>query len=182
MSAEQISTSILITFYRAFSDHYPLTAGSFSEDSEEWTEEEEPLSPAPEPEYPALSPGHTRTRSMPDEGNKELSVNHAHSRSDIIADSPDVQARHEALHKLATFFHSPKPEEPAAAGHAEPETSSVLVKEEEVPIRTEPETSPVLVKEEEEVPLPADTSTQDFDLKDLIILPPPDLYADFTDE
>jgi len=29
---------------------------------------------------------------------------------------------------------------------------------------------------------PADTSTQDFDLKDLIILPPPDLYADFTDE
>ncbi|XP_034387655.1 uncharacterized protein LOC117730186 isoform X2 [Cyclopterus lumpus] len=146
------------------SNHFPITVESFSDDSEEWTaDDEEPLTPAPEPEYPLVSTDHARTLATPDVGNNELSLNHAHSRSDISTDDHDVQARHQALHKLATFFHSPKPKEPAAASH------------------TEPETSPVLVKEEE-VPLPAATSTQDFDLTDMIILPPPDLYADFTVE
>ncbi|XP_068569072.1 FYN-binding protein 1-like [Cebidichthys violaceus] len=97
------------------SNHYPLSAESFTDDSEEWTgDDEEPLSPAPDPEYPTLPIGHNRTLSMPDMGNKDLSVNHVHSQSDISADGPNVQARQEALQKLATFFRSPKPEKPAA--------------------------------------------------------------------
>ncbi|XP_068448894.1 FYN-binding protein 1 [Clinocottus analis] len=121
-------------------------------------------------------------QSLSVKGNKDLSVNHSHSRSDISADGPNVHARHEALHKLATFFHTPKPEKPAAS-RPEPETSPVLVKEEEVPFHAEPETSPVLVKEEDN-PLQAAASTQevDLDITDLIILPPPDLYADFSVE
>ncbi|KAK9518981.1 hypothetical protein VZT92_021744 [Zoarces viviparus] len=147
------------------SNHYPMSAESFTDDSEEWTgDDEEPLSPAPEPEYSTVSIGHNRTLSMPDMGNKDLSVNHVHSQSDISADGPNVQARHEALQKLAIFFHSPKPEKPAASG-------------------TEPETSPVLVTEED-VSLSEAGSTQemDSDVADMIILPPPDLYADLSFE
>ncbi|XP_031724302.1 FYN-binding protein 1 [Anarrhichthys ocellatus] len=165
------------------SNHYPISAESFTDDSEEWTgEDEEPLSPAPEPDYPMVSIGHNRMLSMPDMGNKDLSVNHVHSQSDISADGTNVQARHEALQKLATFFHSPEPEKPAASG-TKPETSPVLLDVEEVPLDTEPETSPVLVTEEE-VSLPQAGSTQemDFDVTDMIIFPPPDLYADLTFE
>ncbi|XP_051232880.1 FYN-binding protein 1 isoform X1 [Dicentrarchus labrax] len=144
------------------SNHYPLSAESFSDDSEEWTgDDDETLSPPPETAAPM---GHTRTLSMPDMGNKDLSVNHQHSRSETSSDGS--QARHEALQKLATFFHSPKPAEPAASS-TEPE----------------PETSPVLVKEEA-VHLPVAVSTQemDFDQTDILILPPPLLYADLTVE
>ncbi|XP_077963864.1 uncharacterized protein LOC120814275 isoform X2 [Gasterosteus aculeatus] len=128
------------------SNLYSMSAETFSYDSDEWSgDEEEPLSPALEPEALLTSNGHTRTLSMPDMGNKELSVSHAHSCSDIIADGPNVQARHEALQKLATFFHSPKLEEAA----------------------TRPEVS----------------STQEMDfVSDMIILPPPDLYADLSVE
>ncbi|XP_044054216.1 arginine-glutamic acid dipeptide repeats protein isoform X2 [Siniperca chuatsi] len=142
------------------SNHYPLSAESFTDDSEEWTgDDDEPLSPAPDTADPLAPMGHTRTLSMPDMGNKDLSVIHQHSHSDISAEGSDVQARHEALQKLATFFHSPKPVEPAAS--------------------TEPETSPVLVKEEAVHP-PEASST--FAQTDMLILPPPDLYADLTME
>ncbi|XP_028443404.1 proline-rich protein 36 [Perca flavescens] len=141
------------------SNHYPISAGSFSDDSEEWTgDDDDPISPTSETADPLAPMGHTRTLSMPDMGNKNLSVNHQHSQSDL-ADGPLVQARHEALQKLTTFFHSPKPVEPAASS-------------------TEPETSPVLVKENA-VSLSEASSTQemDFDQTDMPILPPPDLYA-----
>ncbi|XP_029285339.1 uncharacterized protein LOC115006881 [Cottoperca gobio] len=106
--------------------------------------------------------GHTRTLSVPYIVNKDLSINHQHSQSDISADGTHVKARHEALQKLATFFHSPKPVEPAASS-------------------PDPETSPVAVKEEE-VLVPEASSTQeiDFDPNVMLILPPPDLYADLT--
>ncbi|XP_042339897.1 uncharacterized protein LOC121941217 isoform X2 [Plectropomus leopardus] len=147
------------------SNHYPLSAESFEDDSEEWTgDDEEPVSPATQPADPLAPISHTRALSMPDMDmvNKELIVNHQHSQSDLSAGGTHVQARHEALQKLATFFHAPKAVEPAAS--------------------TEPETSPVLVKEEA-APLPEAASTQDFDLDntDMLILPPPDLYADFTE-
>uniref|UniRef100_UPI0037E95F5B FYN-binding protein 1 isoform X2 n=1 Tax=Semicossyphus pulcher TaxID=241346 RepID=UPI0037E95F5B len=153
------------------SNHYPLSAESFSDDSEDWTgDDDEPLTPPPQTEDPLALASHTRTLSMPDMGNKDLNVNHQHSHSDISADGTHVQARHEALQKLATFFHSPKPVEPAAS--------------------TEPETSPAPVKEEEEAaaaapPPEAEASvTQEVDIEqpDLFILPPPDLYADLSME
>ncbi|XP_026160733.1 proteoglycan 4 isoform X3 [Mastacembelus armatus] len=146
------------------SNGYPLSTGSFTDDSEEWTgDEDDPLSPAPETVNPLAPVGHNRTISMPDMGNKDLSISHQHSRSDIHTDGAHIQARHEALQKLATFFRSPKPVEPAAS--------------------TEPQTSPVHVQEAAVHP-PQASSTQemDFDHPDMLILPPPDLYADLTME
>lgn len=147
------------------SNHYPLSAESFTDDSEEWTgDDDEPLSPPPGTADPSAPMGHFRTLSMPDMGNKDLSINHQHSHSDISADGSNIQAKHEALQKLATFFHSPKPVEPAASS-------------------TEPETSPVL-ETEEAVHLAEASSTQEMDFEqiDTLILPPPDLYADLIAE
>ncbi|XP_069378459.1 FYN-binding protein 1 isoform X2 [Paralichthys olivaceus] len=146
------------------SNRYPLSAGSFSDDSEEWTgDEDENLSPVHEPADPFAPVGHTRTLSMPDMGNKDLSIVHQHSHSDISAEGSHIQARHEALQKLATFFHSAKPVEPASSNN-ELETSRVLVKQEAV-----------------ELPDVSETAELNFD-PDSLILPPPDLYADFTTE
>ncbi|TKS74908.1 FYN-binding protein [Collichthys lucidus] len=51
------------------SNHYPTSAESFTDDSEEWTgDEEEPLTPAAETADPLASVGHSRTLSMPDMG------------------------------------------------------------------------------------------------------------------
>ncbi|KAM3619884.1 uncharacterized protein V6R79_015213 [Siganus canaliculatus] len=144
------------------SDHYPVSPGSFSDDSEEWTgDDDEPLSPAPGT-FPLIPTGHTRTLSMPDMGVKDVSINHQHSHSDINPDGSHNQARHEALHKLATFFYAPKPVEPPAS--------------------TEPGTNPALVKEEAAYQ-PEAAAGPDLDLdQSEIILPPPDLYADMTVE
>ncbi|XP_069006696.1 FYN-binding protein 1 isoform X1 [Embiotoca jacksoni] len=146
------------------SNHYPLSAESY--DSEEWPiddDDDEPLSPSSGTADPFAQMGHTRTLSEPDMGNKDLSINHQHNHSDISANGSHIQARHEALQKLATFFHSPKPVE---------STASI----------TEPETIPVLEKEEA-VHAPEASPTQEIDFDpNLLILPPPDLYADLTVE
>ncbi|KAG7513816.1 FYN-binding 2 isoform X1 [Solea senegalensis] len=98
------------------SNHYPLSTESFTDDSEEWTgDDDENLSPAADTADPFSSVSHSRTLSMPDMGNKDLSINHQHSHSDIGADGSQPQARHEALHKLTTFFYSPKHVAPAAS-------------------------------------------------------------------
>ncbi|XP_033936702.1 uncharacterized protein [Pseudochaenichthys georgianus] len=123
-------------------------------------DEEEPTSPPPDTADSLTPMGHNRTLSMPDMGNRDLSINHQHSQSDISAEGTHDKARHEALQKLATFFHAPKPAEPA------PSIESV--------------SSPVLVEEEEDS-LP-EVTTLDFDHPDMIILPPPDMYADLTVE
>ncbi|XP_029905208.1 FYN-binding protein 1-like isoform X2 [Myripristis murdjan] len=142
------------------SNHYPLSTGSFTDDSEEWTcDDDEPLSPRAETVDPLSPQGHIRTHSMPDMGNHELPINHQHSHSDISAEGPHMQARHEALQKLATFFHSPKP--------AEQPTAS-----------TEAETSPVHVEEAAHPPASDPAPEIDSELPDMLILPPPDLYAD----
>lgn len=135
-------------------NHNPDPAGSFTDDSEDWTaDDDEPFSP-PADTIETLTPmSHSRAFSMPDIGNKDISVNHQHSRSDNIDDGTHVEARHEALQKLATFFHSQKPAS-----------------------TTEPETSPVFVKEEA-APLPEATQEVDLDPSEMLILPPPDLYA-----
>ncbi|KAF3835073.1 hypothetical protein F7725_027631 [Dissostichus mawsoni] len=114
-----------------------LTLCAVTDDSEEWTgDEEEPISPPPDTADPLTPMGHNRTLSMPD---MDLSINHQHSQSDISAEA-HMTTRHEALQKLVTFFHAPKP-----------------------------------------APRP-EVTTLDFDHSDMIILPPPDMYADLTVE
>ncbi|XP_074523763.1 uncharacterized protein LOC141788681 [Halichoeres trimaculatus] len=161
---EVVETEMTRTGSRS-SNHYPLSAESFTDDSEEWTgDDDEPLTPPPNPTNPQAIPAHTRTLSMPDMGIKELNVNHQHSHSDINPDGTYDQARHEALQKLATFFHAPKPVEPAASS-------------------TEPETGPALLREEAAaLPDAGVKQDMDYDQSDLFILPPPDLYADLTVE
>ncbi|XP_029939647.1 FYN-binding protein 1 isoform X2 [Salarias fasciatus] len=145
------------------SNHYPLSGESFEDDSEEWTgDDDEPVSPAIETADPLAALSHTRTLSMPempDTAHKDLSINHQHSHSDINADGSHMQAKHEALQKLATFFHSPKGAESATSNGDAP-------------------TSPAHVTEAA-VQIPNNSSTQGIDLDDpMLILPPPDLYAD----
>ncbi|XP_067370734.1 FYN-binding protein 1 isoform X2 [Channa argus] len=141
------------------SNHYRLSE-SFSDDSEEWTiDDDDPVSPTSEITDTFAPTGHSRTFSMPDMGYKDLSINHQHSQSDISAGGSNIQARHEALQKLTTFFHSTKPVEPAASS-----SSSTMIE------------SPVVVKEEAVHP-PEDNSTQEADVDQMPILPPPDLYA-----
>ncbi|CAL8307068.1 unnamed protein product [Lota lota] len=140
-SSNSVLDGAASTLSNRHSNHYPESTGSFTDDSEEWSgDDEDPLTPTNSAE-PFTPQGHIRTHSMPDFGNKELSVVHQHSHSDISTQGPPMQAKHEALHKLATFFQSPKPvvEEPT----------------------TRPETPPT-----EEVN------------GDMLILPPPELYAD----
>lgn len=148
------------------SNHFPLSEETFTDDSEEWTgDDDEPLTPQTNPTDPLSALGHSRTLSMPDMGNKDLNINHQHSHSDLSPDGTHVQARHEALQKLATFFHQPKPAEPAGSSAA-------------------PQTSPAVVPvKEAAAPAPGalSTSTQDLDF-DSFILPPPELYADLTVE
>eukprot|EP00066_Takifugu_rubripes_P023610 XP_011612876.1 PREDICTED: uncharacterized protein LOC105417906 [Takifugu rubripes] len=159
------STTEMDNAGKRMSNHVPLS-DSFTDDSEEWTGDEEELhSPHPQSEDHLTSISHTRTLSMPDMGNKDLSINHQHSHSDMGADNSNVQARQEALQKLATFFYPTKPVEPAAS--------------------TESKTSPVLVMEEA-VGLPGVSSSEEKGLNesesDMILLPPPELYADLTEE
>ncbi|KAM9849123.1 uncharacterized protein ACBR49_008393 isoform 2-T2 [Aulostomus maculatus] len=146
------------------SNHFPGSQESFTDDSEEWTNDDDEHLHSPTDTADAfVQMSHTRTVSVPDMGNKELSINHQHNHSDLSPDGSHVQARHEALQKLATFFHLPKP--------VEPSTSTA-----------EPETSPDLVKEEV-AHAPEESSEQDMDFDPTtLILPPPDLYADVTVE
>ncbi|KAJ3599182.1 hypothetical protein NHX12_033145 [Muraenolepis orangiensis] len=144
------------------SNDYPLSTGSFTDDSEEWTgDEEDPLSPTQSGDV--FSPqGHTQTHSMPEIGTTELSVVHQHSHSDISTEDLPSQARHEALQKLATFFHPPKPvveEEPAASAQEEPRHA-------------------VADEETDSKPQSGATGASEGGMADMLILPPPDLYAD----
>ncbi|XP_012721804.2 FYN-binding protein 1 [Fundulus heteroclitus] len=130
-------------------NHFSRSGESFSDDSEEWTcEDDEPYSPG----------GHTRTLSMPEMGNKDFAINHQHSHSDLC-DDPQIQARQEALQKLATFLGSSKSVDPA-------------------PTEPSPERSPTPVQEEA-VSAPPESSTQEREFDPTaVILPPPDMYAD----
>ncbi|CAL1592921.1 unnamed protein product [Knipowitschia caucasica] len=141
-------------------NHYPNE--SFTDDSEEWTcDDDEPLSPTDhiEAQLPVV---HSRAHSLPvmgDTGSEVLSINHQHSHSDL-SDGPNQQARHEALQKLATFFHPVKTTESPAS-----------------PV--EPASSPEVVMEEESVPESSPPQEQEFQIP---IIPPPEQYADFQTE
>ncbi|KAM4739376.1 uncharacterized protein FYW61_003857 isoform 2-T2 [Anableps anableps] len=139
-------------------NHFSHSAESFTDDSEEWTcEDDEPSSPAPEATDQLLG-SHTKTISMPEMGKQDLAINHQHSHSDMC-DNSQIQARQEALQKLATFFSSTKSVKPAPA---EPEL----------------ERSPTPVQGEAVI-APQESSTPEtkFD-PTAVILPPPDMYSD----
>ncbi|XP_013978342.2 FYN-binding protein 1 isoform X1 [Salmo salar] len=147
------------------SNHYPLQedTGSFTDDSEEWAhdDDDEPLSSLTEEE--PTERDHIQTMSMPEMGSREPSIHHQHTLSDASIDGIDMQARHEALQKLATFFHKPVVEEPIMRRPEEPEEEPIS------PMDIGPETV-YLCKEEADLTLP-----------DMVVLPPPDLYADTSD-
>ncbi|XP_077439803.1 uncharacterized protein LOC144062359 isoform X2 [Vanacampus margaritifer] len=136
---------------RRTSNHYPLSAESFSDDSEEWAaDDDETMDSA----YPQAPLSHNHNFSVPNMGNADLNVTHHQNRSDISAGDPNVQVKNEALQKLATFFHSPKTMQPSAS--------------------TEPQTRRVLGSQHA-VHWP---QAVDFEHPDSLIIPPPDLYAD----
>lgn len=164
MNSTSVEPEVTSTGSRA-SNHYPNE--SFTDDSEEWTcDDDEPLSPAPdqhvEPQLPIV---HTRTHSMPDMGDterEEVTVNHQYSHSDLVPmdQSTHVQARHEALQKLATFFRPPKTAEPTAS--------------------PEPATTPEVITEEATMPESGPPELLNLEIPDII--PPPEEYADFLEE
>ncbi|XP_051929120.1 FYN-binding protein 1 isoform X2 [Hippocampus zosterae] len=138
------------------SNHYPLSAGSFSDDSEEWTvDDEETLSSPTYPQAPlSTSLSHNHTVSMPNIAHADL--NHQHRRSDGHASGTNVQAKNEALQKLATFFQSSNSLHPTASTSNEQETRPALGSQHAV----------------------HQPQAMDFEQPDLLILPPPELYAD----
>eukprot|EP00063_Salmo_salar_P049858 XP_014024693.1 PREDICTED: nascent polypeptide-associated complex subunit alpha, muscle-specific form-like isoform X3 [Salmo salar] len=142
------------------SNHYPLQedTGSFTDDSEEWTYDNEPLS-FPNEEDPTES-GHIQTMSMTvSPGSRELSIHHQQTHNDTTIDGMDIQAKHEALQKLATFFHKPVVEEPIRRRHEEPEKKPIS------PVDIEEPVYPCKVEAALELP-------------DMMVLPPPGLFAD----
>uniref|UniRef100_A0A3B5QG19 FYN binding protein 2 n=1 Tax=Xiphophorus maculatus TaxID=8083 RepID=A0A3B5QG19_XIPMA len=139
-------------------NHFSRSPGSFSDDSEEWTGDDETLSPNPEAsdQLPGV---HTRTISMPEMGNQDLDVNHQHSHSDM-SENPQIQARQEALYKLVTFFSTPKSAHPT-------------------PNEPEPERRSPTPVQEEAASAPQESSTPETEFDpSAVILPPPDMYAD----
>ncbi|XP_035639550.1 uncharacterized protein LOC118392006 isoform X5 [Oncorhynchus keta] len=119
------------------SNHYPLQEDTGSYDSEEWAhdDDDKPLSSLIEED--STERDHIQTMSMPEMGSREPSIHNQHILSDASIDGIDMQARHEALQKLATFFHKPVVEDPI--------------------MRCKEET-------------------------DMVVLPPPDLYADIISD
>ncbi|XP_054907467.1 FYN-binding protein 1 [Poeciliopsis prolifica] len=136
-------------------NHFSRSPESFSDDSEEWTCDDETLSPNPEASdhLPGI---HIQTFSMPEMGNQHLDISHQHSHSE----SPQIQARQEALHKLATFFSSSKSVDP-------------------VPSEAKLERRSPTPLQEEAASAPQESSTQETEFDpSAVILPPPDMYAD----
>ncbi|XP_057698145.1 uncharacterized protein LOC130919440 isoform X2 [Corythoichthys intestinalis] len=139
------------------SKHFQQSTASFSDDSEEWTADEDDAFSSPtDTIYPhPLSQNHAL--SMSNRENTDLHVTQQHSHGDINAGGSDAQGKNEALQKLATFFQSPKAVQPTTSRTA-PETMDVPDNEHAV---HQPE-------------------AMDFNNPDLLILPPPELYADFS--
>uniref|UniRef100_A0A4W5KVS9 Si:ch211-188c16.1 n=1 Tax=Hucho hucho TaxID=62062 RepID=A0A4W5KVS9_9TELE len=134
------------------SHHHPMLHSSFTDDDEEWTLDEETLSPYMENRV------HNQTDLMPD-----MLCSHAsahHTLSDGSIDDPHTQTRHEALQKLAIFFQNNK------AGISD-------TAEDRVPTPTNAEAPSFLCVVEPPY------SDQEVVFADFELLPPPVLYADF---
>nr|XP_057929462.1 FYN-binding protein 1 [Doryrhamphus excisus] len=145
-------------------NHFPHSAESFSDDSEEWAADDDEAVPSPNNAavYPPDAMIHNHVFSMPAVGNTDLHVNHQHSHSDISPDRTHELAKNEALQKLTTFFHSPKTVQP---------TASI----------TEQQAS-LVHHRENVVHQPSSIQAVDFEHPDMLIIPPPELYADASEE
>ncbi|XP_072538637.1 uncharacterized protein [Salminus brasiliensis] len=126
------------------SNHYTLTQESFTDDSEEWCDDDD--SPFTQTDLKNLELNQ-RLSSL-----EKVSAEADPAKQTQTDGNENVQARHEALQKLATFFAQPK-----MPGHATLSKNTII--------------------EEAESDEPESTAKQDVDLQ---ILPPPDLYADLV--
>ncbi|XP_026229889.1 uncharacterized protein si:ch211-188c16.1 isoform X2 [Anabas testudineus] len=134
------------------SSNHPVLTSSFTDDSEEWSCEDETLSPSNESHCPR------QTSSMPDMSCGHVSAQH--TLSDANLEDLHTQNRHEALQKLAIFFQ-----------HSKDEFADVLDGEGATPTNSEP---PNFLCAVEEPPY----LEQEADLTELELFPPPPLYAD----
>nr|XP_061834184.1 FYN-binding protein 1-like isoform X2 [Nerophis lumbriciformis] len=137
-----------------------LASESFSDDSD-WGDDENESSVINAAALPRASVRNSRAFSVPDVGHSDLYANQQYNNSDVIAGGMHEQARNEALQKLTTFFQSPKTVQP---------TASV----------TERQTS-LVHHGEHEVHQSQASSVQDILHPDMLILPPPEMYADDSD-
>ncbi|XP_052441724.1 titin-like [Carassius gibelio] len=131
------------------SEHYGMNHDSFSEDSDEWTcDEDDPVfGSADETAHIALNQSHATPAQVP-----------VH-QDQIDSSNMHLPRNQEAIQKLSSFFMQPK-------------TSSQPLPQNNSPIM--PELTPAL----EEDPDSLNKEEEDLEISDLQILPPPDLYAD----
>ncbi|KAL2089561.1 hypothetical protein ACEWY4_014249 [Coilia grayii] len=144
------------------SNHYELGTESFSDD-DEWNDddEHEPLSPTEITEITETTDnGLYSTLSMPETVSLEPE-SPEHTQCVTSTEDPHMQARHEALHKLAIFFKKP-PSPEGTTGQTTPTPAE------------EPSTEASLTNS-----FPGEA---DLDVPDMLVLPPPDLYADVITE
>ncbi|XP_018589750.1 uncharacterized protein LOC108923467 isoform X2 [Scleropages formosus] len=133
------------------SNHKPLSTGSFSDESEEWTgDEEEPMSPTENRENVFDEP---KMRSPAKVGGRQ---------QDGTTNNSSTQAGHEAVRKLETFFNH----QDVNSGIIENVANVTKIKPEEPSVKHSKEEATSLEQE------------GDSELLDMMILPPPELYAD----
>ncbi|XP_073720497.1 uncharacterized protein [Misgurnus anguillicaudatus] len=139
-----------ISFSSRSSQHNPVLTSSFTDDSEEWTCDEETLSPSAE------NLSQNRAVSMPDVFYSNFSTHHTVSDGSM----EDIHPQHEALQKLAVFFQN---------GHE----NLITTTEDEACLPSTDDPSFL-----EAVDEPPYLEVEDFQFADIDLLPPPPLYAD----
>ncbi|XP_061744525.1 uncharacterized protein LOC133543763 isoform X2 [Nerophis ophidion] len=133
---------------------------SFSDDSD-WGDDENESAVVNAAAFPRAAVSNSRAFSVSDGGHSDPYANRPYKNSDIIGGVTHEQARNEALQKLTTFFQSPKTVQPTASV-SERQTSLVH-------------------HGENEVHQSQASSVQDFLHPEMLILPPPEMYADASD-
>ncbi|XP_041956655.1 pollen-specific leucine-rich repeat extensin-like protein 1 isoform X1 [Alosa sapidissima] len=132
----------------------PTHTSSFTDDSEEWTFEEETLSPA-------TDMSQCRSMSMPEMYGSDGNMHH--TQIDGTMNNVTAQTRHDALQKLAIFFQQSKGSFDGATDNGEATPTNT----ENTDFLCAMEEPPYLGQQEE-----------DFEFAGVVLLPPPELYAD----
>ncbi|KAI7809994.1 hypothetical protein IRJ41_020691, partial [Triplophysa rosa] len=139
-----------LSFSSRSSHQNPVLTSSFSDDSEEWTCDEETVSPSAE------NLSQNRAVSMPDMFYSNLSAHHTVSDGS----TEDINTQSEALQKLAVFFQN---------GHE----NRITTTENELHLPKYPFICFLSTMDE-----PPYLEAEDFQFADVDLLPPPALYAD----
>ncbi|XP_027011487.2 uncharacterized protein si:ch211-188c16.1 [Tachysurus fulvidraco] len=138
------------------SQYNPVLTSSFTDDSEEWTpDDEETLSHFADNSCP------NRAVSLPDMFNALGSDQHA-PNADSVEDIPS-QVNHEALQKLAVFFQNTRDDLNTVAEIPDPLSTSI--------------NAPGLPCDMDEPPY---VEEDQYSFTDVELLPPPELYADYA--